>query len=252
LINSTANNTRITTTLVFLTVLAYAIVRYDRGPCRRRGARVHRQQALAVTAIACRVGLAIGPLVRMRLVDGGWMTGRKAFGVHGFAMATLHTLLTIATLTPVRYGKLHDASGLLTLEGGLVVLGGVLAIALLVVPAVTSASIIRKSMSADAWQRAQRLGLAALAIGFLHVAVLGWRSWLAPHTWAGGLPPLTSIAVAACSATFAIPRSPWFGACPRATVRAVPVSTRAFGAMPPSSRVISAIARGARRGSRSS
>jgi DMSO/TMAO reductase YedYZ heme-binding membrane subunit len=200
-------NPRLLTTLVFLTVLAYAIVRYVIvGPVAPSQVPVFIvNKALAVTAIVLvALALAVGPLVRMRVVDAGWMTARKAFGVHGFAIAALHTVLTIATLTPVRYIKLHDANGLLTLEGGLVVLGGVLAIALLILPAITSASIIRKSMSADAWQRAQRLGLAALAIGFLHVAVLGWRSWLVPHTWPGGLPPLTSIAVAACMATFAI------------------------------------------------
>ena len=192
-------NTRLATTLVFVTVLAYAIVRYVIvGPVAPSQVPVFIvNKALAVTSIVLvALALAIGPLVRMRVVDAGWMTARKAFGVHGFAMAALHTLLTVATL--------DDTSGLLTFEGGLVVLGGVLAIALLVVPAVTSASIIRKSMSADAWQRAQRLGFAALAIGFLHVAVLGWRSWLVPQTWPGGLPPLTSIAVAACAATFAI------------------------------------------------
>jgi DMSO/TMAO reductase YedYZ heme-binding membrane subunit len=200
-------NTRLVTTLVFLTVLAYAVVRYVIvGPVAPSQVPVFIvNKALAVTAIVLvAMALAVGPLVRMRLVDSSWMTARKSFGVHGFVIAALHTVLTIATLSPVRYGKLHDPAGMLTLEGGLVVLGGVLALAMLVVPAITSAALVRKSMSPEAWQRAQRLGLAALAIGFAHVAVLGWRSWLAPQTWPGGLPPLTAIAVAACAATFAI------------------------------------------------
>jgi DMSO/TMAO reductase YedYZ heme-binding membrane subunit len=125
------------------------------------------------------------------------MPRRKAIGVHGFVLGALHATLAIATLSPATYGKLYDAAGRLTFEGGLAVLGGVLTFAALIVPAVTSMSLVRKSMTGEAWKRAQRLGLVALALGIAHVGVLGWRSWLAPSTWIGGLPPLTLIAVSA-------------------------------------------------------
>ncbi|HEY5934343.1 MAG TPA: hypothetical protein VIU61_06910, partial [Kofleriaceae bacterium] len=107
-------------------------------------------------------------------------------------------------LSPVSYGKLYDRVGKLTFEGGLVVLGGVLTLFALVIPAITSAKLVRESMTADSWRRAQKLGVTALAVAIAHVAVLGWRTWLTPETWPGGLPPLTIWAVAAGVLAFAI------------------------------------------------
>jgi DMSO/TMAO reductase YedYZ heme-binding membrane subunit len=200
-------NSRLITPLVLVVVLAYAIVRYvvvGTVPVSQLPVFIV-DKALAVGAIVLvALALAIGPLVRMRAIDASWMKQRKALGVHGFVYGTLHALLAIATLSPARYGKLYDKAGVLTLEGGFVVLAGVLAFASLIVPAITSANVVRESITPAAWRRAQRLGVVALALGLAHVIVLGWRSWLAPATWPGSLPPLTAIAVTAVFVAFAI------------------------------------------------
>ena len=195
------------TTLVLVLVFAYAIIRYvivGTVPPAQLPVFI-LDKALAVGAVALvAAALAIGPLVRMRLIRAAWMTQRKALGVHGFVFGAVHALLAIATLSPARYGKLYDQAGTLTFEGGLVVLAGVLAFAALLVPALTSPALVRTSMPVESWRRAQRLGVVALAIAVAHVFVLGWRSWLAPSTWPGGLPPLTAVAVFAGAAALSI------------------------------------------------
>lgn len=198
---------RLVTLAVLALVLAYAIVRYvgfgSVAPAQLPVFILNKALAVASVALVA-IALAIGPLVRMRAIAARWMTHRKSLGVNGFVMGALHSVLTIAMLSPVSYGKLYDRAGKLTLEGGLVVLGGVLALFVLVVPAITSATLVRTSMTAEAWQRAQKLGVVALALAIGHVAVLGWRTWLTPETWPGGLPPLTMWAVGAGVLAFAI------------------------------------------------
>jgi DMSO/TMAO reductase YedYZ heme-binding membrane subunit len=198
--------TRFATSLVFSLVLVYAIVRYvvvgTVAPSQLPVFILNKALAVASLVLVA-LALAIGPLVRLRAIKAAWMKHRKELGLHGFVLGMLHAVLTIATLSPASYGKLYSA-GALTLNGGIAVLAGVLTAFALIVPAITSATLVRQSMSADTWRRAQRLGIVALAIGVGHVAVLGWRSWLAPGTWPGGLPPLTAIAVVSGIAAFAI------------------------------------------------
>jgi DMSO/TMAO reductase YedYZ heme-binding membrane subunit len=201
------NKPRCITFVVFALVLAYAIVRYvivgTVAPAQLPVFILNKALAVA-SLVLIAMALAVGPLVRMRAIGAAWIVHRKALGVNGFVLGAVHSVLTVAMLSPVNYGKLHDAVGKLTFEGGLVVLGGVLALFALAIPAITSADLVRKSMTADAWRRAQRLGLVALALGTAHVGVLGWRGWLAPETWPGGLPPLTVWAVGAGVLAFAI------------------------------------------------
>lgn len=198
---------RFISSLVFILVLAYAIVRYvvvgTVAPTQLPVFIVNKAVAVAALVLIA-IALSIGPLVRMRVLKAAWMTNRKQLGIHGFMLGALHSVLAIATLSPVTYAKLYDRVGTLSFEGGLAVLAGVLAFGALTVPAITSATLVRKSMPVESWQRAQRLGLVALAIGLAHVVVLGWRSWLSPSTWPGGLPPLTTIPVIACVISFAI------------------------------------------------
>jgi DMSO/TMAO reductase YedYZ heme-binding membrane subunit len=198
---------RFVTTLVVLSVLAYAIVRYvvvGTVPPAQLPVFILNKALAVASVVLIAAALAIGPLVRMRLVRAAWMTDRKALGIHGFVLGALHAVLTIATLSPASYGKLYTQTATLTFEGGLAVLGGVLALGALIIPAITSATLVRKSMTPEQWRGAQRLGIVALGLGLAHVVALGWRSWVSPSGWPGALPPLTTIAAVAAALAFAI------------------------------------------------
>ncbi len=202
---------------VLATVFAYAALRYVvLGTVAASQLPLYiLDKAVAVAAIVLvAIALAIGPAVRLGLAPRRWIALRKSIGGQAFLLAAAHALISVALLSPRYHAKLHDASGWLTATGGVVVLAGVIALGTLVGPAVTSVAFVRRSMASPEWRRIQRMSIFALAIALAHVAVLGWRSWLAPETWPGGLPPLTAIAAVIAAASLGLRAAAWMAAHP--------------------------------------
>jgi DMSO/TMAO reductase YedYZ heme-binding membrane subunit len=127
----------------------------------------------------------------------------KRIGLAGFALALLHVFMSNTLLGPANYPKLYVA-GTFTLSGGICMLGGCVALLLLLAPAFTSVPVVQEGMRAADWRRWQRAGLWALGAGAVHVAALGWQGWLQPTTWPGGLPPITLLSFALFAAPLAL------------------------------------------------
>ena len=81
--------------------------------------------------------------------------------------------------------------------GELAVAVGVVALFLLMSPAITTLPMMPKALGGQRWKRGQRLGYAALILVVVHLVVLGWKGWLAPNGWHAGLPPISLVAVVA-------------------------------------------------------
>lgn len=202
-----ARVTRIVALSVFAGALAYAIVRYvvigPVAPAHIPLFVLNKAAAFAGAALLAAT-VALGPLCRRSPRLAPWKGLRKGLGCAGFGFSAVHTVATLALLDPAYYAKLYLADGRLGLRGELAVLLGVAALALLVLPAATSFTGIRRAMSPGSWGRVQRLALGALAAAGLHVAVLGWPTWLAPATWPGDLPPITLLAAALIAGALAL------------------------------------------------
>jgi DMSO/TMAO reductase YedYZ heme-binding membrane subunit len=154
-------------------------------------------KALAVASVLLVAGcLAIGPLVRLRRLDAAWIRDRKGLGVAGFAFGALHSVMTLAMMSPAVYAKLYDGAGRYTAVGGLAVLAGIVTLAALIAPALTSLAGIRGAMKPSDWRGAQQLAIVGLGAVGVHLVALGLPSWLAPEKWPAGLPPLTLVAFA--------------------------------------------------------
>lgn len=203
---------RLVTAATLFLAFTYAVVRYvvfGTVPATQLPMFV-LNKAIAVASLALiAMALAIGPARRLGLGAKRWLAHRKHLGMHGFVLGAVHSALTIAMLSPKAYAKLYDQAGALTFEGGLALLAGVATFVALVGPAITSADLVRKSMTGAAWKQRQRVAIVALAIGLAHVAVLGWRTWLTPETWPGGLPPLTTIGVAVAAISLTVRGVAW-------------------------------------------
>jgi DMSO/TMAO reductase YedYZ heme-binding membrane subunit len=52
-----------------------------------------------------------------------------------------------------------------------------------------------KALGGWRWKRSQRAGYVALVLVVVHLVILGWKGWLAPKGWHGGLPPISLVAV---------------------------------------------------------
>jgi len=121
----------------------------------------------------------------------------KFCGLMGFFLAGVHALFSLALLSPAYYAKYFLPDGRLNLEGEVAIAVGVVALFLLLGPAITSLPMMPKAIGGQRWKRNQRLGYVALAFVVAHLVALGLRGWLAPGGWNGGLPPISLVAFVA-------------------------------------------------------
>ena len=121
----------------------------------------------------------------------------KFCGLTGFFLAGIHAFFSVSLLTPAYYAKYFDVSGQLNLQGELAIAVGVVALFLLMSPAVTTLPMMPKALGGWRWKRSQRAGYVALSLVLVHLVVLGLKGWLAPQGWHGGLPPISLVAAVA-------------------------------------------------------
>ena len=107
------------------------------------------------------------------------LKSRKQFGLWGFYFATVHAIATIYIMNPLyladwfRKPTHFSALSILTINGELALLLGILAFVLLAILALTSINAIGSTLSWNEWRFVQtNLGLTSLFIGFLHCAVM--------------------------------------------------------------------------------
>ena len=185
--------------VVFGASLIYAIIRYHfAGDVAWRHFPLfilNKATSLAaVIFVAC--SYLIGKIIR-------WHDDNKALrlvvikfcGLMGFFMAGVHAFFSFALLSPAYYGKYYDAGGRLNLQGELALSVGVIALFLLLAPAITTLPMMPKAIGGMRWKRNQRMGYAALFFVVVHLVVLGVKGWMAPGSWQAGLPPISLIAV---------------------------------------------------------
>jgi hypothetical protein len=103
-------------------------------------------------------------------------------------LAFVHVLLSLGLISKGNYPAHHDADRM-SLTGEAALLLGVLAVY----------AYWRVGMA-----RAPRRFLTLLASAFLagHLFVMGFRSWMQPAKWHGGLPPITLLSF--CAAVFGL------------------------------------------------
>jgi DMSO/TMAO reductase YedYZ heme-binding membrane subunit len=118
----------------------------------------------------------------------------KFCGLMGFFLAAIHAFFSLGLLTPAYFGKYFDAIGRLNLQGELALSVGVIALFLLLGPAISMLPMMPKAIGGQRWKRNQRLGYAALVLVAVHLVALGYKGWLEPQGWHGGLPPISLLA----------------------------------------------------------
>jgi DMSO/TMAO reductase YedYZ heme-binding membrane subunit len=121
----------------------------------------------------------------------------KFCGLMGFFLAAVHAVFSLALLSPAYYGKYFDDAGRLNLEGEIAMSVGVIALFFLLAPAITTLPGMPKAIGGWRWKRNQRAGYLALTFVVVHLVALGFKGWLAPQGWNGGMPPISLIAVIA-------------------------------------------------------
>ncbi len=186
---------------VFGASLAYAVVRYHfAGDVAWRHFPLfilNKATSLAaVIFVAC--SYLVGKIIRWHDHDKALrLVVIKFCGLMGFFLAGVHAFFSLGLLSPAYYAKYFDAGGGLNLQGELAVSAGVIALFFLMSPAITTLPMMPKAIGGRRWKRSQRAGYVALALVVVHLVVLGWKGWLAPSGWHGGLPPISLVAFVA-------------------------------------------------------
>jgi len=176
--------------------ILYAIVRYNvfgDVPWIHLPAYIVNK-SFAIAAIA---------LVSLSYLTGKWIKAypndarsrrslAKFLGLSGFYFAGLHIVLSLLLFSPANYAKFFmEDGGKLNLTGEVTFLFGVLAIGFLMFPAITTLPLMYEALGGERWQRAQRMGYWAIAMVAGHTLTMGYKGWLDPSGWHGGMPPIT-------------------------------------------------------------
>jgi len=186
---------------VFGLSLAYAVVRYHlAGDVAWRHLPLFiLNKAISLAAVVfVASSYMVGKVIRWHDHDHALrLVVIKFCGLVGFFLAVAHSTFSLALWSPAYYGKYFDEAGRMSLQGEIMLSVGVLALLFLLSPAITTLPMMPKELGRFRWKRSQRTGYLALALVLVHLVALGFKGWLNPAGWNGGLPPISLIATVA-------------------------------------------------------
>lgn len=121
---------------------------------------------------------------------------RKYFGLLGFSLAVIHSIISLLIFRPEYYEKFFSYKGKLTLSGELSMLFGILAFFILGVMAIASLPGIKRSMIKNEWwiQIQKKCSYIGLILILLHLIMMGYESWVNPVLWPANMFPISLFA----------------------------------------------------------
>jgi DMSO/TMAO reductase YedYZ heme-binding membrane subunit len=180
--------------------IAYAIVRYHvvgLVPWKDFPFFILNKGISLSAFILLALNFGLGPLNNLGVkVSEGWLNARKALGMTGFLLVLIHTLMSFMLFSPANYGKFFEADGTLTLLAGLSMLAGVLGFVVLWGYNMSFQTFLREDKAFIQFITSRKFMLFALLLGAAHVFFMGYKGWLNPVGWHGGIPPVSLVAFA--------------------------------------------------------
>ena len=178
--------------------LGYTILRYHIvGPTPWKDLSLYTlNKGIALGAfIILTFNFSFGPLDNLGIkVPSNFLNARKALGMTGFLLIMIHALISFILFSPAIYAKFFLQDGTLTLNAGLSMLGGVLSFVILWGYNLSFQTYLREDRKFIRFITSRKFLLAALLSSLLHLFFMGYKGWIAPAHWHGGLPPVSLIA----------------------------------------------------------
>lgn len=194
------NSARSLIFVVLIVSLAYAVVRYHvAGPVPWKDFPFFiLNKGISLAAfILLALNFGLGPLNNLGVrVSESWLNARKALGMTGFLLVLIHALMSFLLFNPAIYGKFFQPDGTMTLVGGLSMLGGVLGFVVLWAYNLSFQTHLREDKAFIRFITSRKFLLVALTLGGVHLFFMGYKGWLAPAGWHGGMPPVSLVAFA--------------------------------------------------------
>jgi membrane protease YdiL (CAAX protease family) len=102
--------------------------------------------------------------------------------------------MSFVLLNPATYSKFFLPDGTLTFYAGLSMLGGVLSFVILWSYNLSFQTYLREDRKFIRYITSRKFLLTAMLFSLLHVFFMGYKGWVVPAKWHGGLPPISLIA----------------------------------------------------------
>lgn len=135
-----------------------------------------------------------GPLNNIGLkVPQSWLNSRRALGMTGFLLALIHVLMSFLVFKKDVFAKFFEESGSLTLMAGLSMLGGILSFVVLWAYNLSFQTHLREDKMFIKFITSRNFLLFAMLLGAAHLFFMGFKGWMQPATWPGGLPPISLV-----------------------------------------------------------
>ncbi|MDM9630902.1 hypothetical protein [Robiginitalea aurantiaca] len=177
--------------------IGYAILRYHLlGPVPWKDFPFYiLNKGISLAAfILLTFNFGFGPLNNLGVrVPQSYLNARKALGMTGFLLVLIHALISFLLFNPAVYGQFFEADGTLNLIGGLSMLGGVLAFVVLWGYNLSFQTHLREDEKFIRFITSRRFLLVAMLLGLVHLFFMGYKGWLNPGGWNGGLPPISLV-----------------------------------------------------------
>jgi len=178
--------------------LGYAILRYHiAGPVLWKDFPFFiLNKGISLSAfILLTFNFTFGPLKNLGLpIPNSWLRSRRLIGIAGFILAFIHMIMSFMLFNPANYGKFFVENGTMTLISGLSMLAGVLSFIFLWLYNVSFNSEFRKDKDLIEFITSRKVLLTAMFLGGAHLIIMGYKGWLNPGGWHGGLPPISLVA----------------------------------------------------------
>jgi len=183
-------------TLIFIFSVTYSIVRYHIFG----GVEWSQLPVFIMNKIMSMNGLilltftlSLKPLKNKGInISQKWLRGRKVIGVVGFVSILIHIILSALLFSPVYYNKFFNTDGTLTLNSGLSMIFGVLAFVMLWYYNLSFYNP-QKDIAKNMVVRSRGFLLLIMPFVAIHLFFMGYKGWLNPAGWHGGIPPISLI-----------------------------------------------------------
>ncbi len=138
---------------------------------------------------------SFGPLKNLGVqLPEGYLNARKALGMTGFLLVLIHALISFMLFNPSVYAQFFLPDGTLTGLAGLSMLGGVLSFVVLWGYNLSFQTFLREDQAFIKFITSRNFLLTAMLFSLLHLFFMGYKGWMVPETWHGGLPPISLVA----------------------------------------------------------
>lgn len=189
--------------LTLVLSIAYAVMRYHiMGPVPWKDFPFYvLNKGISLSAfILLTFNFSIGPSNNLGAkVSEGWLNARRALGMTGFLLVLIHALISFLLFNPSVYHNFFEENGTLTLLGGLSMLGGVLGFVFLWAYNLSFQTHLREDKVFIGFITSRGFMLVALLFGIVHIFFMGYKGWMDPSSWHGGLPPISLVSFSFCT-----------------------------------------------------